>query len=41
VGEVGVEFPLRFSFGIQQQSFFNFTGERKSTFLPVIKVTLF
>jgi tetratricopeptide (TPR) repeat protein len=41
VGEVGVEFPLRISFGLQQQSFFNFTGDKATKFLPVVKVTLF
>jgi tetratricopeptide (TPR) repeat protein len=41
IGNVGVEFPMRFAVGLQQQSFFNFTGDKSSSFVPVIKVTLF
>jgi hypothetical protein len=41
VGEVPVEYPLRFSIGIQQQNFPNFTGRDQSMFRPVIRLTLF
>ncbi|MBI2679075.1 MAG: tetratricopeptide repeat protein [Candidatus Koribacter versatilis] len=41
LGEVPVEYPLRFSIGIQQQSFPNFTGRGQSVFRPVIRLTLF
>jgi tetratricopeptide (TPR) repeat protein len=40
-GEVGVEYPLKFSLGISQQSFFNFTGDQRSKFVPVIRLTFF
>jgi len=41
-GEVPVEYPLRFSIGVQQQSFSNFTGRDQSMMLrPVIRLTLF
>jgi tetratricopeptide (TPR) repeat protein len=36
-----VDYPLRFSVGLQQQDFFNFSGGKHSTFLPVIRFTLF
>jgi hypothetical protein len=37
-----VDYPLRISFGIQQQSFFGFTGVGKTnSFHPVIKLSLF
>lgn len=41
-GGVAVDYPLRISFGIQQQSFFGFTGVGKTnSFHPVIKLSLF
>lgn len=40
-GKVPVEYPLRFSIGIQQQNFFNFTGRDQSKFRPVVRLTLF
>ncbi|HSE50439.1 MAG TPA: tetratricopeptide repeat protein, partial [Terriglobales bacterium] len=40
-GEVPVEYPLRFSIGIEQQNFFNFTGRDQSKFRPVVRLTLF
>lgn len=39
--EISVAYPLRFSFGIQQQQFYNFTGQNASTFLPVIRLSIF
>lgn len=41
VGAVPVSYPLRFSFGIQQQTFYKFAGRNSSTFLPVVRFTLF
>jgi hypothetical protein len=41
LGEVPVEYPLRFSFGIEHQSFSNFAGRGQSDFRPVIRLTLF
>ena len=41
-GSLAVDYPLSFSFGMQQQTFFNYAGPFKtSTFSPVIKVSLF
>lgn len=40
-GSTTVNYPLRFSVGLQQQTFYNFPGQSRSTFLPVIRVTLF
>ncbi len=42
-GNLSVEYPLRFSAGLQQQSFYNFTGAnaKTSSFRPVIQISLF
>src|SRR5437879_1782886 len=40
-GETVVEYPLRFSVGMQQQSFINFPGQKTSNYVPVIKLTIF
>ena len=41
-GEVPVAYPMRFSFGIQQQTFYNFPGSSKTTtILPIVHFTLF
>jgi tetratricopeptide (TPR) repeat protein len=40
-GEVQVSYPLRLSFGVQQQSFYNFSGSNTTTVLPVVHLTLF
>jgi tetratricopeptide (TPR) repeat protein len=39
--EVPVSFPMRFSIGVQQQTFYNFPGSTRSTVLPVVHFTLF
>ncbi len=41
MGEVPVNYPLRISFGIQQQTFYDFTGKNRNTILPVIRLNLF
>jgi tetratricopeptide (TPR) repeat protein len=41
VGEVPVTYPMRISLGIQQQTFYNFNGVNRNTFLPVIQFSLF
>jgi tetratricopeptide (TPR) repeat protein len=41
MGEVPVSYPMRFSFGMQQQTFYSFPGTSKTTLLPVIHFTLF
>jgi len=40
-GEVPVAYPFRFSFGVQQQTFYNFSGSSRTTLLPVVHFTLF
>ena len=41
-GAVPVDYPLRFSAGLQQQTFFNFPGSGKTfSFRPVVRITLF
>jgi len=40
-GETPVSYPLRFSFGLQQQTFYDFPGGGRTTVLPVIRLTLF
>ncbi len=40
-GEVAVNYPVRLSFGIQQQTFYDFPGSSHSNFLPVVRLNLF
>jgi tetratricopeptide (TPR) repeat protein len=40
-GEVPVDYPLRFSIGLQQQNFYNFTGSGQAQYRPVFRLTLF
>jgi tetratricopeptide (TPR) repeat protein len=40
-GETTVSFPLRFSVGVQQQTFYNFPGSTRNTILPIVHLTLF
>jgi tetratricopeptide (TPR) repeat protein len=40
-GAVPVAYPARFSFGVVQQTFYNFGGQSKTTLLPVIRLNLF
>jgi tetratricopeptide (TPR) repeat protein len=39
--QIPVEYPLRFSIGLQQQNFFNFTGGGQAQFRPVFRLSLF
>src|SRR5215472_172586 len=41
LGEFPVEYPIRFSAGIQQQNFFNLAGHGQTEIVPVIRLTLF
>jgi tetratricopeptide (TPR) repeat protein len=36
-----VSYPSRFSFGLQQQTFYDFNGQTRNTILPIIRFTLF
>jgi tetratricopeptide (TPR) repeat protein len=40
-GEVSVTYPFRISFGLQQQTFYNFNGKNRNTFLPIIRLSVF
>jgi tetratricopeptide (TPR) repeat protein len=40
-GKVPVDYPVRFSFGVQDQQFFNATGRGTSQLRPVVRLTLF
>jgi tetratricopeptide (TPR) repeat protein len=41
-GSFNVDYPLRFSVGLQQQSFFSFTGTGGTTaFRPVVRISIF
>ena len=40
-GTMRVAYPLRISFGVQQQTFYNFAGSSQTTVLPVIHFNLF
>ena len=39
--EIRVAYPMRFSVGLQQQTFYDFPGSSKTTLLPVVHFTLF
>jgi tetratricopeptide (TPR) repeat protein len=39
--EVDLKYPIRFSAGIQQETFFNFTGGQNQQFRPYLRITLF
>lgn len=41
VAETPVAFPMRFSIGVQQQTFYDFPGSSRSTVLPIVHLTLF
>ncbi len=36
-----IEHPMRFAFGVQQQTFYDFAGSTKTTLLPVVHFNLF
>lgn len=40
-GAVLLEYPIRFSAGIQQETFFNFTGGQNQQFRPYVRISLF
>jgi len=39
--ETPVSFPLRFSIGVQQQTFYNFPGQSRNSLFPAVHLTLF
>lgn len=43
-GETGsavIEYPIRFSAGVQQESFFNYTGGKSQRFEPFVQISIF
>ena len=40
-GEIQVQYPIRFSAGLQQDNFLNFTGGRNDQLRPYVSITLF
>jgi hypothetical protein len=40
-GTVVLQYPIRFSAGIQQETFFNFTGGKNQEFRPYVRISLF
>ena len=40
-GDVVLQYPIRFSAGVQQETFFNFTGGQSQQFRPFVSITLF
>jgi len=40
-GAVVLEYPIRFSGGLQEETFFNFTGGQKQQFRPYVQISLF
>ncbi len=40
-GRVPVEYPIRFSLGVQNANYFNFTGHNQTILRPVVRLTLF
>jgi len=40
-GSVPVEYPLRFSFGIETADYFNFTGHGQTILRPLVRLTVF
>ena len=40
-GDVELKYPVRFSAGMQQQSFFNFSGGQNQQFRPYVSISIF
>ena len=40
-GKVELQYPIRFSAGMQQEAFFNFTGGKNEQFRPYLNISLF
>lgn len=40
-GEVTLEYPIRFSAGFQEETFFNFSGAQNQQFRPYVSISLF
>lgn len=40
-GDISVSYPIRFSLGVAQQTFYDFPGASRTTLLPVVHLSLF
>ena len=40
-GEIDLQYPIRFSAGFQQETFFNFKGSKNQQLRPYVSITLF
>jgi hypothetical protein len=40
-GAVVLQYPIRFSAGLQEETFFNFTGGHNQQFRPYVRISLF
>ena len=40
-GSLTLKYPIRFSAGIQQETFFNFTGGKNQQFRPYVQISIF
>jgi hypothetical protein len=36
-----ISYPLRFSLGLEQQTFYGFPGHARTSIVPILKLTLF
>jgi hypothetical protein len=41
IGTTSVSYPLRFTVGLAEQTFYDFPGRGRNTFLPIVRLTLF
>jgi hypothetical protein len=41
VESASVSYPMRFSFGLEQQTFYDFPGHTRTAVVPVLRFTLF
>ncbi len=40
-GDLVVKYPIRFSAGMEQETFYNFTGGNNQQFRPYVRITIF
>lgn len=40
-GSLNLEYPIRFSAGVQEETFFNFSGAQNQQFRPYVEVSIF
>ncbi len=40
-GEHSIEYPLRFSIGVEQEDFYRFAGQGQTMYRPIFRLTLF